>query len=54
MDLGKILKNSAAQQASNNLSPTASFSGSPAAGHLNSRAVNSDKIIISRVFALYW
>ncbi len=47
---GTHLKNSAALQAFNNRSPTASFAGSP--GHLN-RAVNSDKVIISRVSALY-
>ncbi|XP_045036883.1 uncharacterized protein LOC116922339 [Daphnia magna] len=43
LDLGHILKNSAALQASNILSPTASFAGSPV--HLN-RAVNSDKVFL--------
>ena len=50
LDLTHVLKNSAALQASNNRSPTTSFAGSPV--HLN-RAVNSDKVITSRVSALY-
>jgi hypothetical protein len=51
LDLGHILKNSTALQASNNLSSTSSFAGSP--GFLNSRAVNSDKVYPHPYSALY-